>query len=100
MNPIDFVVGVIGPGLLSSNIASLRLLCKFSVGVLLASVLLVGVFVTGGVGDGPWPPGCVPGIASQDLSAAFFDSVTFSPSSIRVATSFCFASVTVHGMCL
>ena len=70
-------------------------------GGLIAIVLLAaGVLVAGGVGDRPWPPDCVPGVASQDLSATFVDSITFSPSSIPAATSFCFASVTMHGMCL
>ena len=108
MNPIDFVLGVEldfvmgveGPVPLFVSAASLCSLCRVSVGGLIAIVLLAIVLVSGGVGDGPWLPGCVSGVASKDLSAAFFDLTTFSPSSIRPATSFCFVSVGVHGICL
>ena len=73
MNIIDFVVGVVGLVFLSFSIASLWLLWRFLVGDLIAIVLLAaGVLVAGGVGDGPWPPSCVPRIASQGLFAAFF----------------------------
>ena len=59
-----------------------------------------GGFVAGVDGDGPLPPGWVPGVASQALSAVFLALITFKPSSIRAATSFCFVSVTVQAMCL
>ena len=60
----------------------------------------VGGIVDGGVGDGPLPPGWDPGVASHALSASFLDSITFSPSKIFAATSFCFTSVTVQATCL
>ena len=100
MNPIDFVLGVEGPVPLFVSADSLCSLCQLSVGVLIAIVLLPVVLVSDGVGDGPWLPGCVSGVASQDLSSAFFDLTTFSPSSIRPATSFWFVSVGLHGICL
>ena len=63
-------------------------------------VLVVGLLVVG-VGDGPLPPGCITGVASQAVSVVdFFAAVVFNPSNIRPDTSFCFASAVVHSTCL
>ena len=93
MNDIDFVVGLAGPvsfpfcieGLVGPRFLALW---RDSVGGVIAIVLLAaGGLVAGGIGDGPLPPGWVPGVASQALSSAFLDSITFNPSSIHAATS-------------
>ncbi len=45
-------------------------------------VFVVGLLV-GGVGDGPLPPGCIIGVASQAVSVAdFLAAVVFNPSNI------------------
>ena len=59
----------------------------------------VGILV-GGVGDGPLPPGCDTGVASHAASVDFFAAIVFNPSIICPDTSFCFASATVHAVCL
>ena len=90
----DIVFGLFGPVLFS-------LCIEDSWGGLIAIVLLAaGGFVAGVVGDRPLPPGWVPGVASQALSAAAFALITFNPSNICADTFFCFVSATVQVMCL
>ena len=76
------------------------------VGILVGGVggfcfgFVLGLLV-GGVGDGPLPPGCNTGVASQAVSVVdFFAAVVFNPSNICPDTSFCFASAVVHSTCL
>ena len=97
MNVIDFglsglfffpfcIEGFVGP-------RSLFLLGDSLGGLIAIFLLAAGGFVAGGLGDGPLPPGWVPGVASQALSAAFLASITFNPSNICADTSFCFVFV-------
>jgi len=51
-------------------------------GLIAIFLLAAGGVVAGGAGDGPLPPGWVPGAASQALSASFLDLITFKPSNI------------------
>jgi hypothetical protein len=53
-----------------------------------------------GVCDRPRPPGGKPGAASQAGAGFALSLITFNPSNINAATSFCRASVNKHGICL